>query len=45
MAVTMKAMVLVHMVIGAGEAIITTAIIAFVDRIRPDLILTNERSL
>ena len=45
MAVTMKAMVLVHMVIGVGEAIITTAIIAFVDRIRPDLILTNERSL
>lgn len=45
MAVTLKAMVLVHMVIGVGEAIITTAIIAFVDRIRPDLILTNERSL
>src|SRR4030066_294053 len=33
-------------IIGAGEAIITTAIIAFIDRIRPDLILTNEeRSL
>ena len=44
MAVTLKAMVLVHMVIGVGEAIITTAIIAFVDKIRPDLILTNERS-
>src|SRR4030066_1722072 len=46
MAVTLKAMVLVHMAIGVGEAIITTAIIALVDRIRPDLILTNEeRSL
>jgi len=45
MAVTLKAMVLVHMVIGVGEAIITTSVIAFVDRIRPDLILTNERSL
>jgi len=46
MSVTLKAMVLVHMVIGVGEAIITTAIIAFIDRIRPDLILTNEeRSL
>src|SRR4030042_6134695 len=45
MGITLKAMVLVHMVIGVGEAIITTAIIAFVDRIRPDLILTKERSL
>ena len=45
MGITLKAMVLVHMVIGIGEAIITTAIIAFIDRIRPDLILTNERSL
>jgi cobalt/nickel transport system permease protein len=45
MGVTLKAMILVHMVIGVGEAIITTAIIAFVDRIRPDLILTNERSI
>jgi cobalt/nickel transport system permease protein len=42
MGITLKAMILVHMVIGVGEAIITTAIIAFVDRIRPDLILTNE---
>jgi len=45
MGITLKAMILVHMVIGIGEAVITTAIIAFVDRIRPDLILTNERSL
>jgi cobalt/nickel transport system permease protein len=40
--VTIKAMVLVHMVIGVGEAIITTAIIAFIDRIRPDLIITRK---
>lgn len=39
---TLKAMVLVHMVIGIGEALITTAIIAFIDRVRPDLILTRE---
>lgn len=39
---TIKAMVLVHMVIGIGEAIITTAVIAFIDRIRPDLIITRE---
>ncbi|MBM3708424.1 MAG: cobalamin biosynthesis protein CbiM [Actinobacteria bacterium] len=42
MAVTLKAMVLVHMVIGVGEAIITTAVIAFIDRIRPDLIITRD---
>lgn len=39
---TIKAMVLVHMVIGIGEAIITTAVIAFIDRIRSDLIITRE---
>jgi cobalt/nickel transport system permease protein len=39
--VTIKAMILVHMVIGVGEAVITTAIIAFVDRVRPDLITTR----
>jgi len=42
MSVTLKAMVLVHMVIGVGEAIITTAVIAFIDRIRPDLIITRD---
>ena len=42
MGVTLKTMVLVHMVIGVGEALITTAIIAFIDRVRPDLILTRE---
>ncbi len=45
MGVTMKAMVLVHMVIGVGEALITTAVVAFIDKIRPDLILTRERGL
>jgi len=45
MSITLKAMVLIHMVIGLGEAIITTSIIAFIDRIRPDLILANERSI
>ena len=45
MGVTLKAMVLVHMVIGVGEALITTAIIAFIDRVRPDLILTRENIL
>ena len=42
MGVTVKAMVLVHMVIGVGEAAITTAIIAFINRIRPDLIITRQ---
>ncbi len=42
MGVTIKAMVLVHMVIGVGEAVITTAIVAFIDRIRPDIIITRE---
>jgi len=42
MGVTLKAMILVHMVIGVGEALITTAIIAFIARVRPDLILTRE---
>jgi cobalt/nickel transport system permease protein len=43
--VTIKAMILVHMVIGVGEAIITTAIIAFIDRIRSDLIITRQNTL
>lgn len=43
--VTLKAMVGVHMIIGIGEAIITVAIIAFINKVRPDLILTRERSL
>jgi len=43
--ITLKAMVGVHMIIGIGEAVITVAIIAFINKIRPDLILTRERSL
>ena len=42
---TLKAMVGVHSIIGIGEAIITVAVIAFINKVRPDLILTRERSL
>ena len=45
MGITLKAMVGVHSIIGIGEAVITVAIIAFINKIRPDLILTRERSL
>lgn len=45
MGITLKAMVLVHMVIGVGEAFITTMVIAFINRIRPDLILSNQNNL
>ncbi|HEY4695422.1 MAG TPA: energy-coupling factor ABC transporter permease [Candidatus Hydromicrobium sp.] len=44
MGVTLKAMVLVHMIIGIGEAIITVAVIVFINKVRPDLILTGEGS-
>ena len=43
--ITIKAMVGVHMIIGIGEAVITVAIIVFINKIRPDLILTRGRSL
>ena len=43
--ITLKAMVGVHMIIGIGEAVITVAVIAFINKIRPDLILTREGSL
>jgi cobalt/nickel transport system permease protein len=43
--ITLKAMVGVHMIIGIGEVVITVAVIAFINKIRPDLILTRERSL
>jgi len=43
--ITLKAMVGVHSIIGIGEAVITVAVIAFINKIRPDLILTRERSL
>jgi len=43
--ITLKVMVGVHMIIGIGEAVITVAVITFINKIRPDLILTRERSL
>ena len=43
--ITIKAMLGVHAVIGLGEAAITAAVIAFVYRIRPELILTREGDL
>ncbi len=43
--ITMKAMLGVHAVIGLGEAAITLAVIAFINRIRPELILTRDGGL
>jgi len=40
LAVTLKAMVPIHMMIGLGEAAITTAVVAFVYKLRPELILS-----
>jgi cobalt/nickel transport system permease protein len=40
--ITIKAMLGVHTVIGIGEAAITLAVVAFVYRIRPELILSKE---
>ena len=45
MGITLKAMVGVHSIIGIGEAVITVAVIAFINKVRPDLILTREMSL
>lgn len=42
--VVLPAMVGVHAVIGAGEAIITTLIIGFVLKVRPDLIYKPEEA-
>ncbi|HAX17795.1 MAG TPA: cobalamin biosynthesis protein CbiM [Actinobacteria bacterium] len=39
---TLQSMVYIHMIIGLGEAAITTFIIFFIDRIRPELILTKN---
>jgi len=39
--VVLPAMVFVHLFIGIGEAIITTLVIAFILRVRPDLIYVN----
>ncbi|TET51570.1 MAG: cobalamin biosynthesis protein CbiM [Actinomycetota bacterium] len=43
--ITMKAMLGVHAVIGLGEAAITLAVITFINRIRPELILTRDGGL
>ncbi|MGM0366381.1 MAG: energy-coupling factor ABC transporter permease [Actinomycetota bacterium] len=40
--ITVKAMAAVHSIIGLGEAAITAAVIAFIYRVRPELILTRE---
>ncbi len=45
MGITMKAMLGVHAVIGLGEAAITLAVIAFIYRVRPELILTRNGGL
>ena len=42
MAITIKAMLGVHAVIGLGEAAITLAVVAFVYKIRPELILSRK---
>jgi len=43
--ITIKAMLGVHAIIGLGEAAITLAIIAFIYRVRPELILTRNGGL
>jgi len=43
--ITIKAMLGVHAVIGLGEAAITIAVIAFINRVRPELILTRGGGL
>ncbi len=45
MGVTLKAMTGVHALIGIGEAIITIAVVAFINKVRPDLILTRKGDL
>ena len=45
MGITIKAMTGVHAIIGIGEAVITLAVIAFIDKVRPDLILTRRGDL
>jgi cobalt/nickel transport system permease protein len=39
---TLGSMVIVHMVIGLGEAAITMIVISFIDKVKPDLILTRN---
>ncbi|MEE8324664.1 MAG: energy-coupling factor ABC transporter permease [Candidatus Humimicrobiaceae bacterium] len=43
--ITMKAMLGIHAIIGLGEAAITIAVISFINRVRPELILTRNRGL
>jgi cobalt/nickel transport system permease protein len=40
--ITLGSMVPIHMLIGVGEAIITTLVIAFIDKVKPDIILTRN---
>jgi len=42
--VSFPAMTGVHMLIGIGEALITTLVIATVDQVRPDLLLGHDQS-
>jgi cobalt/nickel transport system permease protein len=42
--ITLSSMVPIHMLIGVGEAIITTLIVAFVDKVKPDIIVTRDWS-
>ncbi|HEY5501385.1 MAG TPA: energy-coupling factor ABC transporter permease, partial [Candidatus Humimicrobiaceae bacterium] len=39
---TLSSMVIIHMIIGLGEAAITVIVIAFIDKVKPDLILTRN---
>jgi len=38
-------MIIAYMIIGLGEAAITVAVIAFIDKVKPDLILTRNRGI
>jgi cobalt/nickel transport system permease protein len=40
--IALPAMLFIHMVIGIGEALITTLILSFISRVRPDLIYTRD---
>lgn len=40
--ITLGSMIPIYMVIGVGEAIITSVVIAFIDKVKPDIILTRN---
>ena len=40
--ITLGSMIPIHMIIGVGEAVITTIVIAFIDKVKPDIILTRN---